>query len=61
MAMSIKFQLTEANRRAESYRRSLVKIGMRTQCRDVYDIAVEALGVKRAVDLARMAKEMGVE
>ena len=59
--MSIEEQLREANRKTEAYRRSLVKIGMRTQHRDVYDIAIEALGVKRADDLARMAKEMGVE
>lgn len=59
--MSIELQLEEANRMVVLYRRALVKIGMRTQCRDVYDIAVDALGVEGVVDLVCMSKEMGVE
>lgn len=58
--MSVEDRLEEMNRKAESYRRSLVKIGLRTQLRDVYDIAIGALGVKKVDDLIRMSKEMGV-
>jgi len=52
--------LKKAKAKAEKYRRALVRCGIRTQFRDVYDIVLETLEIKNADELIAKANKEGI-
>lgn len=59
-ATEIAKELEKTKKKADAYRRALIRCGIRTQFRDVYDIVIETLGIRHANELIAKARKAGI-